>query len=291
MGKIEVRSYEIDQLDETENNNWFNQAVDARHAFIVYTDEQGKEQILRGGPGRNNNISANYGEYDSRSVDTPNPVDFRGEPLRETPREIRSVVIAEGGPELAAVFAAMKEQADAINDAHIPYIPWGHNVQNSNSVVATVLEEVGLEPNFPPGWHPGRKVNLLEEHSRSRQSGDRSPSSAPASSQSKTVDPKSTAQLPADAYEQVAAYVRQALADPNLAGVALDNRIAQALINGEGSQAAARVLSQSPHVQQALQQGGSEAVNYIQARLQQGTQLNDRIAQAQPNRGPEMALE
>ncbi|MGF1480390.1 MAG: hypothetical protein ACFB4I_13010 [Cyanophyceae cyanobacterium] len=288
--KIEVRSYEIDQLDETENNNWFNRAVDASHAFIVYADDQGNEQILRGGPNpETGNILANYGEYSQNGVDGTNPVSWRGEPLRETPREIRSVVVAEGGAELAAVFAAMKEQADAINKARIPYIAWGHNVQNSNSVVATVLEEVGLEPNFPPGWHPGRNVNLLEEHFRQ---GNSKPSSAPASSPSPKGESKPTAQLPANAYEQVAAYVRNALASPNLAGLALDNRIAQALINGETDQAAAKILSQSPNAQQAMQAGKQpEAFSYIQARLEQGTQLNNQTAQVQSNREPEMRLE
>lgn len=270
------------------------------HLYIVYTDNTGTEYYLRGGPsdsygpgmyrssgelsggssqgsGSSNssrssdssfgrpygNIQTEYGLY---ADGTPDWVDGL---------KVPTVVVAKGA-DLSQVYEALKIEIDLIEAAGIRYNPI---TQNSNSVVTTALKNVGIEPQLPLDvWAPASETYLIDENGdRLRSSvGDREQTlENMAQQEAHNETASASSSLPADAYEQVAIYVRADLDRPDLVGVELDNRIAQALINGGNEQTAARILSMGPNVQQILQEGGqARALNYLQERLEEATQLN-----------------
>lgn len=128
-------------------------AGDPYHLYIVYTDHQGKEYFLRGGPERNNptlaakpwgNISTEFGEYKRKTIDW-NP-------------DAKRVQVYKG-VEAGQKFQQLKQQFDLIEKAGIRYKPLE---QNCNACVATALYNVGLPVKFPRSiWIPGVEVNQL----------------------------------------------------------------------------------------------------------------------------------
>lgn len=133
-------------------------AGDPYHLYIVYTDHQGKEYFLRGGPERNNpalgnkpwgNIRTQFGTYRDGTIDW-NP----------SPKRVQVYQGADAG----AIFELLKRQFEVIGRGGVRYAPLG---QNCNSCVGTALRNVGLPVRTPAGlWIPGIGTQLIDRHGR-----------------------------------------------------------------------------------------------------------------------------
>jgi len=171
------------------------------HAFIVYTNSEGEEFYLRGGPDGGGGSSsrpisdvtggstANPGGSSGSSNGSSNPSRSgdlsSGRPFGNIDTEYGpyvpgtidwnpnadSVVVARG-EDLSGVYEQLKDQMDKIEDADIRYSPLG---PNSNSTVATALDNVGIEPQLPAGVNaPGFSMEnivsagLIEEANPTR---------------------------------------------------------------------------------------------------------------------------
>jgi hypothetical protein len=157
------------------------------HMFIVFTDENGKEYFLRGGPsGSGGGSAASSGELsggssragsDSTSGSGSNPsaasdssrggigpygdiVTKYGEYLPGTIDYDTGApaVTVMNGVDACAKYAELTAQMDAITASHTRYNPLG---PNSNSVVFTSLKNVGITPKTPDDvWAPGKDAEI-----------------------------------------------------------------------------------------------------------------------------------
>lgn len=128
-------------------------AGDPYHLYVVYTDHQGREYFLRGGPENSvptpankpwGNIETINGRYHYGTIDW-NP-------------DAKRVQVYKG-TDAGQKFQQLKRQFDLIEKAGIRYKPLE---QNCNACVATALYNVGLPIKFPKGiWIPGAEVNQL----------------------------------------------------------------------------------------------------------------------------------
>jgi Ca2+-binding RTX toxin-like protein len=109
----------------------------ADHAYIVYQDDDGIEFVIRGGPSGENGDGIiqiqNRLELDAS-------LDKRG--LDDTPESRGQTLIPlTDGRSATAVYDLLLQLSDQIRDAQIDYV---FNGPNSNSVVATLLQMVGI---------------------------------------------------------------------------------------------------------------------------------------------------
>ena len=121
------------------------------HAYLVYKDDSANEFVIHGGysgtvtyPG---NISLQINILLSVSEDAR--VDSNNNPL--TPEDRYSRELDLDGRNAEDVWQVMSSHAQNILDENLPYIidlPILGTNQNSNSVVASVLYAVGIDPFF-----------------------------------------------------------------------------------------------------------------------------------------------
>ncbi len=127
--KIEVRAFKLS-------------ALGYYHLYIIITDVNGKEWYMRGGPekksGGYGKIVTMYGEY------VPGTIDWQtGAPS----------VTVMNSPAACGKADKLREQMDLIEATNTPYHPLG---PNSNSTVYTALKNVGITPQKPVSWAPGK---------------------------------------------------------------------------------------------------------------------------------------
>ena len=111
----------------------------AGHLYLVYKDATGAEYLIRGGPELN---FPPWGDIEISAGDllSSHPFDARGS---DTPQDRGQIALDLGARDAADVWTIMLEQARDIGAAGLDYDLLG-TIQNSNSVVATVLNAVGL---------------------------------------------------------------------------------------------------------------------------------------------------
>jgi Ca2+-binding RTX toxin-like protein len=124
------------------------------HLYLVYRDSQGQELVIQGGPEQESKV----GNFGSIEVEVGVPIDLSkdrradsaGNPL--TPAQRHSTPINLNGRNPADVWAIMLQQAQNIDNANLDYNAY-FGAQNSNSVVASVLNAVGIDAlsNLPSG--------------------------------------------------------------------------------------------------------------------------------------------
>jgi Ca2+-binding RTX toxin-like protein len=118
------------------------------HLYLVYQDESGNEFVIRGGPLNDDAndfgpIVVEVGVPIAQSEDVR--VDDEGNPL--TPGQRNSRELDLGDRDAADVWSIMLQQAQNIDNAAIPY-SLGYESTNSNSVISSVLQSIGLIPYF-----------------------------------------------------------------------------------------------------------------------------------------------
>lgn len=294
---IEVRSYEIGSAPIV---------GDYSHAFIVYTNDEGQEFFLRGGPDGGNGVgssrtageitgggSANPSGSSDRSNGSSNPSrtgdSSFGRPYGNIATDYGafvsgstydygrpgtvSIVVAEG-EDLSDVYEQLKVQADKIEDAGIRYNPLG---PNSNSTVATILDNVGIEPRLPPGVNaPGFGMEDLVSAGLSGEE----------------ANPTRYALAPPDAYARTLAHVRESMGNPELSGAEGAAYVAATVMVGLSDQEnviaiASDVLMQSPDLADL---DVSAVGDYMFGALGEGAELVARarergqVAEAQVSR-------
>ena len=113
-----------------------------RHLYLVFRDDAGVETVIRGG---------SFNTLGFISVQDNVPIeqsqDARGS---DTPQDRGSTVLNLGGRNASDVWRLMMQQVENIGAAHLRYDAL---VQNSNSVITSVLNAVGItiEANLPVG--------------------------------------------------------------------------------------------------------------------------------------------
>lgn len=122
------------------------------HLFLIYGDQQGEEEIFRGGP-----TGSPLGSLTSPNGDNPPDREDRGYGLIHVdsfaygPTSIDwdpdapSFELTSGPPASAAERCFINEM-NRINDESIDYFPWG---PNSNTVVSTMMVRCGLPVTLP----------------------------------------------------------------------------------------------------------------------------------------------
>lgn len=109
------------------------------HLYLVYEDDAGKESVIRGGPGDDSpstivtEAGSDMSPGSSKDYRAPDDADKRF-----------AAQIDLDGRDPESVWDIMVDQARAIDDADIDYGAL-INAQNSNSVVASVLDAVGIK--------------------------------------------------------------------------------------------------------------------------------------------------
>jgi hypothetical protein len=136
------------------------------HQFLVKTDADGNaSRAFRGGPedqGKPYNvdladkIGTREGYFNSSFIDHPDHLDLH---QKKSTYEGSKVVQTYDSPEaLNRAWEKIKETGEQINDMNIPYdLPYGFGSgkkYNSNSVVNTALDSVGIHPDIETGWLP-----------------------------------------------------------------------------------------------------------------------------------------
>ena len=169
--KIEVRASEIGAI--------FGKSYS--HLFIVFTDKDGIEYYLRGGPsgqtgssGLSSGLSGGSSHSSSRgsSGSGSNPSNsLSGSPWGyitteygqylpgtiDYDPEAKSIQVASG-TESCSGYRKLMEEMEKINNAHVDYNPLG---PNSNSVVFTTLKNIGITPKLPEDvWAPGYETPI-----------------------------------------------------------------------------------------------------------------------------------
>ncbi|MBC7136385.1 calcium-binding protein [Oceanibaculum nanhaiense] len=116
--------------------------ADPQHLYLVFIDDDGNEQVIRG-DGPTGIIETQAGIPLSESKDA------RG---TATPEERNQADVELMGRDPGEVWATMVEHAKAIAAAEVPY-RFYENAQNSNSVVSSSLNSVGIDIdlNMPAG--------------------------------------------------------------------------------------------------------------------------------------------
>jgi hypothetical protein len=130
---------------------------DAQHLFIVYTNAEGRKEIIRGGPHTNmltGDLKITSDHYTLSHVDWS----------QNSP----STIIATGSDtEMQILFDKMWKRAEEINAGNFDYklpTPWCSpelcHVQNSNTIVAELVKAAELELKLPivngkPAYAPG----------------------------------------------------------------------------------------------------------------------------------------
>lgn len=146
--------------------------AESDHNLLVYKDENGQERVIRGGPVYDQNIRNIITKGASRietQVDVP-----RGQSLdkyekgTEPHTRLAKKLNIPAGQE-AAVWKKFKGTATQINDLGINYKnpAYQRNIQNSNSVVNTILQQNGFGsksdiPDFARKSTPGHDTDLLK---------------------------------------------------------------------------------------------------------------------------------
>ena len=136
----------------------FGQFHNRRHLYLVYRDGEGREEVVRGGPSKE---------------DTP--VDFlfggkieieAGIPLQESkdaygpddsPEKRRATRLDLDGRDPVQVWRTITAASEKLRDAKIDYnLSILDDMQNSNSVARHVMEAAALDPgkHFPKTWDP-----------------------------------------------------------------------------------------------------------------------------------------
>jgi hypothetical protein len=113
----------------------------AGHLYLVFVDDDGHEYVIRGGP----TPGWNYPVFGSIVLE-PGTLLSAGEDSRlpEQRHLFGSTVIDLEGRDAHKVWAQMIQHAHGIASANLPYDIVGQ-MQNSNSVVASVLHSAGIE--------------------------------------------------------------------------------------------------------------------------------------------------
>jgi RHS repeat-associated protein len=122
------------------------------HAYVVTTDPNGSQRYFRGGPSVQpnldswilGNIKAAYGDY------VPGVRDWKAKPAA-------SMTVRQDKESCGCENAEFKSILDAINAAQIPYYP---ERTNSNSVIGTMLRDLGYSIGPLPVWAPAFNNNL-----------------------------------------------------------------------------------------------------------------------------------
>ena len=130
---IEATPFEISDLDS-----------DFRHLYLVFVDDQGVETVITGAPDEDGPLDFGNIEVSAGGLLEDSDV-ARG---NDTPGSRGSREIDVGDRDPADVWAIMLQQARNIDDASLDYQPLG---DNSNTVISSVLEAVGIDPrdNLP----------------------------------------------------------------------------------------------------------------------------------------------
>jgi hypothetical protein len=123
------------------------------HLYLVFRDSNGSETVIRGGPASNNplafgdivvevDVPINQSEDARRTNDDP--------PQFLTPEQRNSRQIDLNGRDATAVWNIIKQHTTNIGNANLNYNA-GALAQNSNSVIASVLNSVGIniDNNLP----------------------------------------------------------------------------------------------------------------------------------------------
>lgn len=158
--KIEVRATELATIPGTNYETH-------HHLFLVYTNNEGKEYYLRGGPERDiprtstKIVNDSTDGKDSSSIVSEGSIEYNlfgrvvsvyGEYRENTPdwpkpgETVQSVIVAEG-ENLSEEYKKLQTEINNFNNANIPYNPFK---SNSNSVVTSALRNIGIQPKIPP---------------------------------------------------------------------------------------------------------------------------------------------
>ena len=152
QARIEIRTRDVKgtQIWGVLNDYFYSDTKGApQHLFIIHVDSNGKETLIRGGPGKGGVVVGDveiikvpYEEIDGRR-----PIDF----ARNAPR----VVIFEGSNvEVQALVDGIWSIAEGINREGYDY-KW--DKQNCNTAVKTLVEGVGLALKLPK-HHDGSNI-------------------------------------------------------------------------------------------------------------------------------------
>jgi RHS repeat-associated protein len=148
--KVEVRYIKIGSFGR-----------DYYHAFIVLTDNDGKQYYCRGGPeegsssGPIDGSSGGYGKIVTQCGEyTRGTIDW-------TPDELPSVTIIDDPNKRAAdYYDKLRDAMRRIEDRKINYDPFGCN---SNSTAHDAIQVIGFPRPVAPVWAPGHNCRLLPE--------------------------------------------------------------------------------------------------------------------------------
>ncbi len=169
--KIEIRATEL------------NSVLGYCHLFIVFTDENGTQYYLRGGPSNGGNSSDSSGLSGGSSHASSRESSNSGSnPSNSSSNSSWGHITTEYGqylpgtidydPQAKTVqvdsctrscpkYQILIEEMNKIENAHIVYNPLG---PNSNSVVFTALRNIGIIPSLPDNvWAPGYDMPISYE--------------------------------------------------------------------------------------------------------------------------------
>jgi Ca2+-binding RTX toxin-like protein len=122
-------------------------SVPAQHACIVYQNDSGQEFVIRAGPGPDGTIRVEAGVPIAQSVDSRTYRDPATLQLvTETPEQRGQVELQfVQGQTAEGVYDVMRQLANQIDSARIPYDTQSLSPQNSNTFVAELLRAVGID--------------------------------------------------------------------------------------------------------------------------------------------------
>lgn len=129
------------------------------HAYLVYRDGKGGEQVLRGGP----EMGIGFGDIQIQSGDLSDSMDGYTATNKMSDRLIQKLPVDEDRQE--ETWRVMSEEVKRIEDADLDYDLAGRD-QNSNSVVAAAMHKAGMkmEDHLPqvvdPEQVPGMENTL-----------------------------------------------------------------------------------------------------------------------------------
>lgn len=146
-----------------------------RHLYLVYRDEDGNEEVIRGGP--DSLMLGNIGTQTGISLkESKDKYELRKYRVTETPESRGARKIDLKGRDPKIVWKQMTAGARQIDGAEARYTITPDkatgDLQNSNSAIRHAFEAAGLDPaeTFPDDYsadmHPGLPMPLAPSRSR-----------------------------------------------------------------------------------------------------------------------------